>query len=185
MAEIEAGERKCITCSEIRPLAFFERNRKMKDADVGAYIGRCKPCRLAQKAEHRTSRSQTLEGSLIPVLCNIRQRSRKRGWDCNLTIQELVQIWNSQGGICYHTGRPMVFQRVARAGHKTGLGGTGLRCDPNIVSPDRLDSNLPYEKSNLVLCRWIANLLKSDLEIDLFVTTCQEVVDTANRRSCP
>ena len=145
-------------------------------------IGPCRQCCLKQKARRRTSISQTLEGSLVAVLGNIKSRSKRKGWECDVTIQDLVTIWERQKGCCFHTGQPMKFQRQARAGHKTGLGGTGVRCCPDIVSPDRLDSSLPYTAENIVLCRWVANLIKSDLEMPLLLKTCAEFVTTNAQR---
>lgn len=63
-----------------------------------------------------------------------------------ITIQNLIDIYNNQNGKCYWSGLPLdaKFNKIKH--------------HPFAISPERLDNSLPYDISNVVLCRRMFNL---------------------------
>lgn len=63
-----------------------------------------------------------------------------------ITEQDLINIYNNQGGKCYWSGLPLnpEFNKIKH--------------HPFAISPERLDNTLPYNLTNVVLCRRMFNL---------------------------
>jgi hypothetical protein len=63
-----------------------------------------------------------------------------------LTVQDLIDMFNKQKGLCYWSGLPLdpAFNKIKH--------------HPFAISPERLDNALPYDTSNVVLCRRMFNL---------------------------
>jgi hypothetical protein len=63
-----------------------------------------------------------------------------------LTEQDLIDMYDKQGGKCYWSGLPLNAEY------------NNIKHHPFAISPERLDNNLPYDTSNVVLCRRMFNL---------------------------
>ena len=63
-----------------------------------------------------------------------------------ITQQDLLDIYQKQNGKCYWSGLPLD-GRFNKIKHH-----------PFAISPERLDNSLPYDKTNVVLCRRMFNL---------------------------
>lgn len=63
-----------------------------------------------------------------------------------LTEQDLIDIYNKQGGKCYWSGLSLdpAFNKIKH--------------HPFAISPERLDNAKDYDKTNVVLCRRMFNL---------------------------
>jgi hypothetical protein len=94
-------------------------------------------------------------------LTNTRARAKLYGLEFSLDINDLKEMWDNQGGLCYYTGKPMVIGPSERRMH--------------CVSIDRVDSGLGYTRDNVVLCRGIVNLMKNELSIDEFLEIIDQV----------
>jgi hypothetical protein len=66
--------------------------------------------------------------------------------EVTITEQDLVNIYNKQSGKCYWSGLSLD-QKFNTIKHH-----------PFAISPERLDNNLPYDSTNVVLCRRMFNL---------------------------
>jgi len=64
----------------------------------------------------------------------------------------LIDLWHQQNGKCHYTGVSMVFK-----GYTKNV--------KNVMTLDRIDSNLGYVKGNVVLCCSIINKIKQNLSI--------------------
>jgi hypothetical protein len=78
------------------------------------------------------------------------RRVKKRKHDYNITLDDLLDLWNEQNGICIYSGVKLV--------HPNN-GGNNL----NTASLDRIDSNLGYVKGNLQFISIICNQAKNNL----------------------
>ena len=60
--------------------------------------------------------------------------------------QDLIDMYNKQDGKCYWSGLPLdaKFNKIKH--------------HPFAISPERLDNSLPYDTTNVVLCRRMFNL---------------------------
>lgn len=63
-----------------------------------------------------------------------------------LTEQDIVDMFIKQDGKCYWSGLPLNVEF------------NKIKHHPFAVSPERLDNSLPYDTSNVVLCRRMFNL---------------------------
>jgi len=59
---------------------------------------------------------------------------------------------------------------------------TNINKDPNLISIDRVNSDLGYSKNNVVLSRWVINHVKNSLSKDEFLTICKQVTKTDPRK---
>lgn len=66
--------------------------------------------------------------------------------DIQLTPEQLVEIFNKQGGKCYWSGLELDENY------------NFIKFHPFAISPDRLDNSAPYTTENVVLCRRLFNL---------------------------
>lgn len=78
---------------------------------------------------------------------------------CDLTLEDLLDLHDKQGGKCYYTGFPLALQRK----------------DPNTISIERLDLGRHYCLDNVVLCIWDANKMKDTLSLDRFLELCKAI----------
>jgi hypothetical protein len=100
---------------------------------------RCKEC-VSNYAKNRLA---NLSGKLQITLKGCKQRSQRRSnlendrGDYDLTLDDLLEIYKEQGGLCYYSGIPFRF------GNHTNVDW--------IMSPERLDVMKGYVKDNVVL----------------------------------
>ena len=88
----------------------------------------------------------------------------KKDIQCNIDLQYLHELWNTQKGLCALSGIPMTYYfdsgRV-----------------PTNVSVDRINSNLGYIKGNLQLVCMAVNQMKSDLTIEQLKYFCKSILE--------
>lgn len=149
----EDGNLLCYSCKQYKPLDCFDKNidkwfRAEKDS-------RCKECKrnayLRRKEKNRGSKD--LNRLLYERFHGLKDRARKKDIQCNMDLQYLHELWNTQKDLCALSGIPMTYYfdsgRV-----------------PTNVSVDRINSNLGYIKGNLQLVCMAVNQMKSDLTIE-------------------
>lgn len=82
---------------------------------------------------------------------DIKHRSWTKNIEFDLTDDFILEMFEKQKGLCYYTGYPM------RINGKKNFDG---------MSVDKIDPNKGYIKSNVVLCLYCINMMKSDNSID-------------------
>ena len=96
---------------------------------------------------------------------NAKIRARKSGWNFDLSLDFLEQLWNKQRGLCALTGQPM------------SLSSEDNRWDSDLCSLDRIDAELGYTQDNVQLTTSRANYAKGVLSTQEFVEMCKQVVN--------
>ena len=87
------------------------------------------------------------------------------GFDCDITLIDVVDLWLEQEGKCALTGIELEWQ-----------GGTLQDRNPLRASIDRMDNEQGYVKGNLrLVCHW-ANNAKSTWSDEVFRSMCQQTV---------
>jgi hypothetical protein len=90
-----------------------------------------------------------------------RKRADKMGFDYDITLQDMVEIWINQQGRCALTGTELDY-----------MSGDLWDKNPRRASIDRIDSDLGYVRGNVrLLCHW-ANNAKSTYSDELFREMC-------------
>lgn len=160
----EDGNLLCHSCKQYKPLDCFDKNidkwfRAEKDS-------RCKECKrnayLRRKEKNRGSKD--LNRLLYERFHGLKDRARKKDIQCNIDLQYLHELQNTQKGLCALSGIPMTYYfdsgRV-----------------PTNVSVDRINSNLGYIKGNLQLVCMAVNQMKSDLTIEQLKYFCKSILE--------
>jgi len=137
--------KRCCTCETWMSISDFNASSKAWDGLAGS-------CRLCAAELNRRRYQRQGGGSLLSVFNTTRRFAPRRGLDFTLTFDEVQEMWDSQGGLCWYSGVPMT----------TDVG------DPLKVTLDRLDSSSDYTRENVVLCSIVANLMKKDMTVDTF-----------------
>lgn len=146
-------KRKCIgICGEIKLLSEF--NRK------------CTICKLCQN-----------KGLLSQWISNIKNRTKKNGWDFDITTEFIRKLFSKQNGKCAVTKIPFTFNPIKHNSHK------GRRKDPFSPSIDRIDSSKGYTKNNIRLVCVIVNLALNEFGDQIFSKMCCEFVNNTNRNT--
>lgn len=111
---------------------------------------------------HKTnvSRGKSIENYLAALArCSLR---RRRGHEFSLTLQDLLLLYELQGGKCAVTGLDMT--RVVGEGH--------VRTN---VSLDRIDSSIGYVIGNVRLVCCIVNLMKHTMTDSELLLWCKNI----------
>ena len=140
----EAGEviqQECQACRKMLPASAFTRSRNVA---TGIYA-ECKKCAAARGRE-------AYRRDPIPIVVRaIASRSKKNGIFCDLTLNDVQDIYNEQEGRCFYTG--LEFGDI----------GTNYAISVDRIVPDR-----GYTRDNIVLChRWV-NVMKLDHPVGEF-----------------
>ena len=170
--ETEAKKR-CSRCRQNKGVSEF--NRKPGGAHgVDCYCRECKRTKRKRyrltgsikrvDAAYRARMRGTLRWEMSQRLTSIKIRSKRKGLKCELSICDLVGLWESQGGRC------------AVSGMKMSMGG-GQEKSPNLVSIDRIHPPAGYTISNVRLVVWAVNAGMQDWGTSTYLDLCLKVVE--------
>tara|TARA_E500000305_G_C3795949_1_gene131969 strand:- start:67 stop:453 length:387 start_codon:yes stop_codon:yes gene_type:complete len=95
------------------------------------------------------------------------QARARQGIEWSIKVQDLIDLWHEQRGICSVTGLHMQYQAYGTK-RKTTKGAPG-KANLFNVSVDRIDNTGSYNKGNLRLVCFAVNKLKSGLTESDFV----------------
>jgi hypothetical protein len=147
----------CFRCKEAKPFTLFFRHNQTQDG----YHSWCKVCCTEGNEKSRKKQNSTIEGRAKIFLRNARKSAEKRGHEFSLTVDDIVECWHRQLGVCAYSGRNMT------------LGAAHL----NTVSIERIDSHVGYTPANTVLVCQAINRMKSDFGFEDFYGLCRDVAD--------
>ncbi len=137
---------------------FYKRSSK------GGLASYCKGCSNRFRAGYKYS--HTLRGRLSIRASSARQKTT----DSDITVAFLMELHTHQNGLCHYTREPLGLEVKKRGRHL------------NALSLDRIDPARGYYQDNVVLCCWIANVMKQARTVDEFISLCREVVDHHDNR---
>ena len=86
------GELPCHGCGQCLPAAAFREG-----------ISWCRQC----KASHRLVYDRTLRGNAFVLARKAKWRSKSKGFACQLTMQDILDMLLEQQGKCFYSGMPM------------------------------------------------------------------------------
>lgn len=161
---------QCDTCMEFKALEAFYRST------TGHPWNKCKECVFEGRHEYYS----TLQGFLKNLLHAARGSAKSRleqgrlsAGQCDIVYDDLHELWVSQHGLCYYSGLPMITRSFSN-----------WQC-----SLERINENLGYIKTNIVLCcaelnnayQWSAVKVQRMLDI-LDADKCRPAVDFSPAR---
>lgn len=153
----ETQEKICAKCGKMSHVENFFKHGQTKDG----YHSWCKSCCKEGNLRSRLKRYSTFEGRVSTFLSTCRHSSIKRGQECTITREDLMNAWEQQGGICVYTGLEM----------------TTAPNENHSVSVERIDNEVGYTPENTVLVCNIVNQMKSNIPGEVFYEFCRLVVE--------
>lgn len=96
----------------------------------------------------------------------IKYRSEEKNKTVKLTLDDLLDQWNKQMGVCIYTGVQMIHPSQNKNKNKSFI---------YMASLDRIDSNLGYEVNNIQFISVAANLAKNKMTHDEMINFCKIV----------
>jgi hypothetical protein len=150
------GFKYCVRCEKEKPLSSFYSGNKTNKGGRSSY---CKPC-AAHWAKKNSASSP--KNRMKIALNTARGSAGRKNIPCSVTLDDLMEMWDSQRGKCFYSGTPMSF-----AGDRI----------PESVSVDRIDSSKGYTLGNVVLCCNIVNLMKRNMSISELTRWCKLILE--------
>ncbi len=166
----EIGYFICNKCGEYKDKSCFTLNSANK---IRGYTERmCKTCKneASRKRSIKNRRSGDINRLLLERWHGIKRRAYTAGYAIDFDWKYLSELWDKQNGLCALTGVKMTFAMFK--------GRT-----PTNLSVDRIDSDLKYTKDNIQLVCFAANMIKSDMSMDVFLDFCQKAINYNKRQS--
>lgn len=135
--------KKCYICQEIKSLNKFLKWSKC-----------CENCRLKKSKNRNEQLANNSDINIIIKERFMRIRERVHKWNIpfDLTLEYLIELYETQKHKCFYTGRTLVL--------KTN--------NIDSISIDRIDSSKGYTKNNVVLCGKTINNMKNDMNMEDF-----------------
>jgi len=170
------GTKTCSKCGRELPLGEFAKD-KSQSSGFKCWCRRCR--RLDSLARYRRQQStpafkkarrekqKRLRGSshvrfLSALFYSAKTRAGRAGLVCTLTKDDVLALWDAQGGRCYYSNEPMTYV--------TGNG----KLDTN-ASLERLNPAEGYTPGNVVLCCYFINVSKRDKSIEEWLSWAEKV----------
>lgn len=125
------------------------------------------PCQLCHRAARVRDRS-TVEGYFRFHLDRLVHSPK--GASVQLTVQDLVKMWEDHKGLCALTGRPMTHEYNPTGGRY-----------PDSATVDLIDSDGSYRADNVRLVCFQVHRMKGELPLSDFVTVCRSVATAAGQ----
>lgn len=170
--------RQCKDCY-IKLGVRYERNKRKKDGITRKRkcIGICGETKLLVEFDYKCTICKLCKskGLLSQWISNIKNRTKKKGWQFDITTEFIRELYSKQNGKCAVTKIPFTFNPIKHRSHR------GRHKDPFSPSIDRIDSSRGYTKDNIRLVCVIVNLALNEFGDQIFSKMCTEFVSNANK----
>jgi len=153
----------CYKCKEAKPLDSFAVSNHPKNTLKRTY--QCKCCAKAESALRR----ETPEGFMNQLWTNLIGNAKRRGIEVHINKQDILDMYNSQEGLCNVTGLPM--QKSSNTIQKR---------NPFAASVDRIDSAGGYTLDNIQMVCGRVNLMKLDGTSEDLEFWCSHIIKGNN-----
>jgi hypothetical protein len=170
-ARIEREGQECIDCGKNKKASDFSSEfNSIENCKV--YDGRCFECsrKLRTSKREESLRNGSLEDFMKAELEVANDRTKKYNRkhpnnirEFTITVAFLVELFAKQDGKCALTGCPMKTNS-----HRDDRP-DDMRCNPDKMSIDRIDSKRGYTKDNVQLLTWITNSEKMNMTNEQFL----------------
>lgn len=164
------GNLYCYKCKKYKPECEFDINRDKSNWFRNFKDRRCKQCKKLQTLKRKLQNrgKKDLDRLLLERWHGVIDRSKRKGWECDITLDFLRELWCKQNGLCAISKIPMTY-----------LFNNGRI--PTNLSVDRIDSSRRYTKDNIQLVCMAVNQMKSDLDDITFYKFCEAIINNAEQ----
>ena len=98
------------------------------------------------------------------IICELRNRARRKGMEFNLTAKFLWELYQKQNGKCALSGEEITIRQIEISTDRS-----------QTASLDRIDSSKGYIKGNVQWIHKDINKMKLDFEQSVFIYWCQKI----------
>lgn len=188
-SKILPDKKVCTVCKIEFPISEFyirrDRNKPISRCKKCGYIASKKSYAKLTDAEKQEKVKRTVEwtnkqaknGNLRVIFTKkidtVRSRSKKYNVPFDITIDYIIDLYKSQNGKCYYTGKDLTTVSFRGEGHQI------VKFDKYHyqASLDRLVPEKGYVKGNVVWCGWLVNTCKNLLTEEQFYEFCNTVIN--------
>lgn len=170
---MDSQSRTCSRCSKTYPFDQFPKMYKSK-AEIEAnpksqYYRRnyCMDCYRKQYNGYNRRPSNRLRHMIF----DSRKKASRKGWQFDLDIEFLLELFEKQSGKCGVTGYDMHLHSSEDPTHKR-----------YVASLDRIDSSGGYTRDNVQFVCAQANYMKHTLPSDELVVWCKAIIENSDRK---
>ena len=114
---------------------------------------------------------EELERQLSRAYDSAYYRSKKKKIPFCLSKKDLIEIYDTQNGICFYSGIKMNVSKNKEHAN-----------DPYKMSVDCVDPDKGYVKENIVLCLFCVNSLKQKMKVDEMLLICSKISERNNEK---
>lgn len=157
---LKEGKLKCTKCGEIKSISEFNVGGPKYRAYRSAL---CKKCGSDKKSNRNIGGS--LEKILKTRISGCKTRSKKNNYKFDITIDQLIELYNKQNGKC------------AISDIKMSLEVENGKKNPYGISIDRIKPGGDYTISNVRLVCNIVNSMRMDYGDDILLYVCKRIVE--------
>jgi hypothetical protein len=168
--QVKNRKNRCKNCCKIiiQQKHIKRRDRKRLE-NTRKCVGFCGQVKLLTEfnTKHAVCKNCTMGGYVSQWTSDIKQRSIKRGWDFDVDVNFIRELFAKQEGKCALTKIPFNFNHVKNKKYER---------DPFCMSLDRVNPNKGYTKDNVRLVCMIVNLALNNFGDNAFAKMCEEFV---------
>lgn len=128
----------------------------------------CSPecSKLAHLKYHKEHRKASVENTLRSIIAGCKNRAKRKGLECDITSEYVLDLLNKQNGLCSVTGIKL----------ESSTANTKFNSSPWTVTIDRKDSNKGYTKDNIHLVCYMYNSCKNRWSHEQVIQMCKGVL---------
>lgn len=112
--------------------------------------------------EYQKRYRRTRNGTINDRMYGAKRRAKLKEWDYDLSLEALIEIWETQQGLC------------ALSGVELGYIGS----EWNVASLDRIEPTKGYTVDNIQWIAWRVNDAKSNMTNQDFISMCTAITAT-------
>lgn len=152
------GLKFCRGCARMLPVTAFTPARHT----AAGYRARCKSC---DRGYARSMRAGNIRAYMCEKLSATRFRARQADVCFDITLNDVMTLWEKQQGKCAITGLAMTLEETSATSRQ-----------PFRPSIDRIDRLGGYTADNIRFVCVIVNIALNDWGFDTFMTMCRAAV---------
>ena len=174
-------EINCANCQKIVVKELKEYNRQIKNGHTRFFCNNSCACIKRNEENSPIENYKNFGGKIgkgVPndeyspfrwYVLRGEYRCKKRNYDCNLTVEYLKQLWDSQNGTCPFTGWKIVLPKNTTKPWKNQ--------SPNNASIDRIDNSKGYIEGNVRFIAYMANIARQCFVDEQLIEFCKAVAE--------
>ena len=126
-----------------------------------------KECRTRHLNNYmRDRRRASIDGSLESIVAGCRNRAKRRGLECDIDVEYVLDLYQKQEGLCAATGIKL----------ESSQANTKSFSSPWTITVDRKDSTKGYTKDNIQLVCYMYNSCKNRWTHEDVLIMCEGVL---------